>query len=124
MSKNLNCPNCGVPLDPNANKCSYCGTSYFDITSINIDDGEPFYLKLKKRTPDGGYDIIAAFVCAEPDLSITCKQDTIYCETANKGYIPFRAPAQWEFSMNFHSINRRFSDDPRAVTFEHIEAET
>ena len=124
MSKNLNCPNCGAPLDPNANKCSYCGTSYFDMTSINIDDGEPFYLKLKKRTPDGGYDIITAFVRADPCIDIACKQDTLYVETIDKGYIPFRVPAQWEFSMNFRSINRKFSDEPRAVTFEHIGPET
>jgi len=124
MSKTLNCPNCGAPLNPDANKCSYCGTSYFDMTSINIDDGEPFYLKLKRRTPDGGYDIITAFVRADPNLSITCEQDTIYCGGPGIGYKPFSSPARLEFSMNFHSVNRRFSDEPHPVTFEHIKAKT
>lgn len=43
-----NCPNCGAPIDPNADKCSYCDTSYFDISCIPI--GEPFCLRLNVGT--------------------------------------------------------------------------
>ena len=43
-----NCPNCAAPYDVTLNKCPYCGTSYFDISCIDIDSFEPFYLKLKK----------------------------------------------------------------------------
>ena len=43
-----NCPNCAAPYDVNLNKCPYCGTNYFDISCIDIDSFEPFYLKLKK----------------------------------------------------------------------------
>ena len=35
-----NCPNCGAPNDPHLNKCPYCGTSYFDLTAIDIADGK------------------------------------------------------------------------------------
>lgn len=42
-----NCPNCGAVYEPEKNKCSYCGTSYFDMTAINIPAREPFYLKVK-----------------------------------------------------------------------------
>lgn len=43
----LNCPNCGAPISPENNKCEYCGTSYFDLSSLDLDKNEPFYLKIK-----------------------------------------------------------------------------
>ena len=116
-----NCPNCGAPLKADICKCPYCGTSYFDISAINISEREPFYLKLRLNAPDGGYDIITAFVCADPSLSITCEQDTLYCWTANKGYIPSHVSAQYEFEMNFHTVNRHFDDEPIALTVEHVK---
>ena len=50
MSENRNCPNCGAPYDVELNKCPYCGTSYFDLSCLQIDS-DPFYLKI--RTIDG-----------------------------------------------------------------------
>ena len=47
MAKGKNCPNCGAVYEPEKNKCPYCGTSYFDMTAINMAAGEPFYLKVK-----------------------------------------------------------------------------
>lgn len=44
---NKNCPNCGAPYDVSLNKCPYCGTSYFDMSAIDFENGEPFYLKIK-----------------------------------------------------------------------------
>lgn len=41
------CPNCWAPIAPEENKCSYCGTSYFDLSSIDINEHKPFYLKIK-----------------------------------------------------------------------------
>jgi hypothetical protein len=116
-----NCPNCGASLESDVCKCPYCGTSYFDISAINIDDGEPFYLKLRRRTFDGGYDIITAFVRADPSLNITCEQDTLYCNMGHRGYIPFHVPAQYELEMSFHTVNRNFDDEPKALTIEHIK---
>lgn len=43
----LNCPNCGAPIDKETNKCPYCNTSYFDLSCIDINGQEPFYLKIK-----------------------------------------------------------------------------
>lgn len=40
-----NCPNCGQPINPDHNKCEYCGTSYFDLACIPAD--EPFYLRVR-----------------------------------------------------------------------------
>jgi len=34
---NRNCPNCAAPYDAALNKCPYCGTSYFDMSCIDIN---------------------------------------------------------------------------------------
>lgn len=116
-----NCPNCGAALESNICKCPYCGTSYFDISAINIDDGEPFYLKLKMRDPCGKETIIVtAFVRADPNLSITAEQDTLYCQIGN-GYKAFATPTQYHFNMNFHSVQRVYCDDKKSITFERIK---
>jgi hypothetical protein len=44
---NRNCPNCGAPYEINLNKCSFCGTSYYDLSAIDFTSHEPFYLKIK-----------------------------------------------------------------------------
>lgn len=42
-----NCPNCGAPIDPYKCKCEYCGTYYYDLTNINLINGEPCYIQFK-----------------------------------------------------------------------------
>lgn len=42
-----NCLNCGAPLNPEHIKCEYCGTIYYDMTAINFDQQEPFFLAIK-----------------------------------------------------------------------------
>lgn len=39
---NKNCPNCGAPYDIQLNKCPYCGTSYFDLSALDLTNREPF----------------------------------------------------------------------------------
>ena len=34
--KEKNCPNCGSPYNSLLNACPYCGTVYFDLTSIDL----------------------------------------------------------------------------------------
>lgn len=43
----LKCPNCGAPISVENNKCPYCDVPYFDLSFIDINDNEPFYLKIK-----------------------------------------------------------------------------
>lgn len=69
MSK-TNCPNCGAPYDLQLNKCPYCGTSYFDMSCIDIDGGEPFYLKLKMNGMT-----ITQKVLVDPNVSISVDTD-------------------------------------------------
>lgn len=45
--KEENCLNCGSPLDPFLSICPYCGTSYFDLTSLDLINKQPVFLKLK-----------------------------------------------------------------------------
>lgn len=47
LMENLNCLNCGAPIEPFNHRCKYCGTSYFDLTSMDINEDKPFYLKIK-----------------------------------------------------------------------------
>lgn len=47
MAKNRNCPNCGAPYEIHEVRCPYCGTAYFDMSMVNMDAHEPFFLKIK-----------------------------------------------------------------------------
>lgn len=47
--KTRNCPNCAAPYDADLSKCPYCGTSYFDMSGLDISAGEPFYLKINNN---------------------------------------------------------------------------
>ena len=65
-----NCPNCAAPYDVSLNKCPYCGTSYFDMSCIDINSLEPFYIKLKM-----GDMIVTSKVVVKEDVSITISKD-------------------------------------------------
>ena len=69
-----NCPNCGAPYEVELNKCPYCGTSYFDLTAIDLYNREPFYLKLK-----AGNMIFTSKVIVKPDATILISQDSVEC---------------------------------------------
>ena len=45
--KGRNCPNCGAPYEIGINRCPYCGTVYFDMSTIDFDTKEPFYLSFR-----------------------------------------------------------------------------
>ena len=47
MAKDRNCPNCGAPYEITEVKCPYCGTAYFDMSMVDMDAHEPFFLKVK-----------------------------------------------------------------------------
>lgn len=40
-----NCPNCGAPIT--AEKCPYCGTLFYDFSTIEV--GKPSYIKIKHK---------------------------------------------------------------------------
>ena len=45
--KNENCPVCGQPLIIFHNRCANCNTFYCDLTSLDLQEREPFILKYK-----------------------------------------------------------------------------
>lgn len=53
MRKTVNCVNCGAPKDVKERKCKYCGTSYFDMTSIDFTSGQPVALQLMIQNGKG-----------------------------------------------------------------------
>ena len=67
---NRNCPNCAAPYDAALNKCPYCGTSYFDMSCIDINSSEPFYLKVRS-----GDMTFMSKVVVKQDVSITISKD-------------------------------------------------
>lgn len=72
--KQRNCPNCGAPYNVELSTCPYCGTSYFDMSAIDISDRRPFYLKLKM-----GDMVFTSKVIVDSDINISFSEDSNYC---------------------------------------------
>ena len=53
MSK-TNCINCGAAKEWNATKCPFCGTSYFDFTSIDFTKSAPVACQFAVPVKYGG----------------------------------------------------------------------
>lgn len=68
-----NCPNCAAPYDIHEEKCPYCGTYYFDMSVIDMNTREPFYLKIRY----GDY-VITQLVIAD-SAEINVERDMVDC---------------------------------------------
>lgn len=75
MSENRNCPNCGAPYDVGLSKCPYCGTSYFDLSCLQIGD-EPFYLKIK----DPARGIVFTQKCYLKNVNVSSEFHNTYAD--------------------------------------------
>jgi hypothetical protein len=73
---NRNCPNCGAPYDVGLNKCLFCGTSYYDLSALDLTAREPFYLKIKTEL-NGLPCYITQLVRFKPDMSIEISSETV-----------------------------------------------
>lgn len=70
-----NCLNCGAPFDVNKEKCAYCGTSYYDMSALDINSDKPFMLKIK--TTLNGYECyITQLVRVLPQMDIEMTSET------------------------------------------------
>ena len=104
-----NCPNCGAPLEVEKNKCAYCGTSYFDLSAINIDNSEPFWLKF--RTNYGGKSVTCTMlVRAEPNLTMTVENETVSAVCGNY-YREVQTSREVQLEMTFRSVQRKYLSD-------------
>lgn len=68
-----NCVNCGAAIDTSVTKCPFCGTSYFDLTSIDFSSPSPAYFHLKIPSSHG--DLLMTML-ARPKLEdMTIEED-------------------------------------------------
>lgn len=96
-----NCPNCGAPYDINLNTCPYCKTSYFDMSCINIDDREPFYLKLKINGM-----VFTSKVIADPNMSIEVRTDDVSAvDTSGNILLRKTVSKNVGIDMRFYSVS-------------------
>lgn len=105
---NRNCPNCAAPYDVTLNKCPYCGTSYFDMSCIDIDNHKPFYLKIKT----GGYTVTAK-VFASMDRPIEVMADYSYLEDWNGMTHRITNERHADFDLHFQSVVDPNVDDDK-----------
>lgn len=73
-----NCPNCAAPYNAVLNKCPYCGTSYYDLSALDLTGREPFYLKIKTEM-SGKECYITQLVKPRTDVSMEINSDTVDC---------------------------------------------
>ena len=73
-----NCPNCAAPYDVEFNKCPYCGTSYYDLSALDLAAREPFYLKIKVDM-NGSPCYITQLVRPRMEMSMEFSSDIEEC---------------------------------------------
>jgi hypothetical protein len=111
----LNCPNCGAPISPETNKCPYCNTSYFDLSSIDIDNNEPFYLKIRM-----GKMILTQLVRVLPDMSINVESNSCSaCDSLGNKLYNFSISNDMFINLNFQAVPQDFNHN-RLFTVEKI----
>lgn len=71
-----NCLNCGAPFDVDKEKCAYCGTSYYDMSALDINNDKPFMLKIKTKM-NGTECYITQLVKARPEMHIEMSTETV-----------------------------------------------
>lgn len=70
--KGRNCPNCGAPLDNEKIKCPYCGTLYYDLSTIPMN--QPFFLSLNVGSEECPKIITSRAICNSVSIqtSVDC----------------------------------------------------
>jgi hypothetical protein len=71
-----NCLNCGAPFDIDKEKCAYCGTSYYDMSALDINSNKPFMLKIK-TTLNGQECYITQLVRVMPSMDIEITSESV-----------------------------------------------
>lgn len=95
-----NCPNCGAPYDVVLDKCPYCDTSYFDMSTMDINNQQPFYLKIRY-----GDMIFTSKVIAEPHIDINYCKDAVEAINFKKNRIKtIIRRNDVDVDIKFHSV--------------------
>jgi len=99
MAKHKNCPNCGAPYDLDTYRCPYCSTLYYDMSAIDLDNKEPFYMKIRKQ----GMAITQLVVPTTCDISIT--YDDTYVYAGGIKVAKFLNSQNVETNIGFQAVN-------------------
>ena len=79
------CPCCGgaIAFDSTIQKmkCPYCDTSYYDMSAVDFESGEPFYLKI--RTNMNGQQVYITQLVKPILNTIEMSTDTVDCYDHN-----------------------------------------
>lgn len=98
MAEHKNCPNCAAPYDPALSKCPYCGTIYFDMSVIDFDHHEPFWLKIRVH----GYEITQFVV---PEMGeMTISHNPVCCDWFGQRKVMFSGPPDVTTDISFHAV--------------------
>lgn len=99
-----NCPNCAAPYDIQLNKCPYCGTSYFDLSSLDLTNKEPFYLKIKASI-EGKDCYITQLVRPNCEMEIVVERNDIYATggLGNAKLVAFQAAPSLKTKLSFEA---------------------
>ena len=106
-----NCPNCAAPYDVGLNKCPYCGTSYFDMSCIDINSLEPFYLKLKM-----GDMTVTSKVVATPDSTMEVSADYTDFELWDGSVHSVMTSRHADFDLHFTTVRDYRNENDKLFT--------
>ena len=99
-----NCPNCGAPYDLKLNKCPYCGTSYFDMSLINMDAHEPFYLKIQTSIGGAPGFITAKVIPTLFSAEISREVVTVKGGKCDLPILSFEQDNSLDFGLNLRAV--------------------
>lgn len=99
-----NCINCGAPFDIDLHKCPYCGTSYFDMSCLDLESGEPFALKIKTNM-NGKTCYITQMVRPRNEMSIDFSSDTVDVYSSMGRLMSYTVNRSVTTNLSFEAIN-------------------
>ena len=102
MAKGRNCPNCGAVIEPNNNKCAYCGTSYLDLSAIDFTNHQPIYLKIK--TNINGNDVYITQLVRPSLETMTFDTETVEAQGSGGKLLSFVCGQTLTTNINFTAI--------------------
>ena len=95
-----NCPNCAAPLSAEEIKCPYCGTSYIDMSCIDLENHEPFYLKINMH----GYQVITMVRPVTANMTVSAGTRYAYGGRGMEKLISFQDEPEVNIDISFSGI--------------------
>lgn len=95
-----NCPNCAAPLQAEEIKCPYCGTSYIDMSCIDLENHEPFYLKINMH----GCQMITMVRPEVANMTISAGAQYAYGGRGMQKFISYQTDPEVNIDISFSGI--------------------